>query len=81
MPAAFDYIQAHPWFAAVAALLVLFLALTVVKKLVGWALVLVLALIGYGYFLQLRGEKERIPSVRDVLDKAQEAAKDALEKK
>jgi hypothetical protein len=93
-PAAFEFIQNHPLYGVAAGLLALFIVLTVIKKLVGWALVLVVAFLGYNYFLHMKGMEERSPAellhraedaaekaVKQAAEKAAERAEEALEKK
>lgn len=80
MPAALEFASNHPLYGVVAVLLIAFIVLTVLKKLVGLALVLVLGFIGYSYYLHTKGEEERVPSFQALVDKAKDAADKAKEK-
>jgi hypothetical protein len=80
MPAALEYISNHPLYGVGAALLLAFIVLTIVKKLVGIALVLVVGFIGYSYFLHTKGEEEHMPSLQRMVEEAKEKAKAVEEK-
>ena len=80
MPAAIEFIQNHPLYGVALALIIVFVVLSIIKKLVTFALIAVALLIGYGYFLHLRGEEERLPSVKKVIEQLQDKAKEAVEK-
>lgn len=82
MPAAIEFMQNHPLYGVALALIIAFIVLSIVKKLVTFALIAVVALMGYGYFLHTRGEEERLPSfkIKNAIEQLEEKAKDAIEK-
>ena len=82
MPAAIEFIQNHPLYGVALALIIVFVVLSIIKKLVTFALIAVALLIGYGYFLHTRGEEERLPSfkIKQAIEDLQEKAQDAIDK-